>query len=108
MNLLLDTHALIWWLAGDKALSAKARKAMADEDNAIFVSAGNDGRGAVRDIVRIANGCRWQQKAEALIVRGGAQAEPGNMAGGALDDTDIARCEELGEAMAQGLALGLF
>lgn len=39
MNLLLDTHALIWWLAGDKALSAKARKAMADEDNAIFVSA---------------------------------------------------------------------
>ncbi|MFM6933372.1 MAG: type II toxin-antitoxin system VapC family toxin [Novosphingobium sp.] len=39
MNLLLDTHALIWWLAGDQALSTKARKAMADEDNAIFVSA---------------------------------------------------------------------
>ena len=39
MNLLLDTHALIWWLAGDKALSAKARKAMADAGNAIFVSA---------------------------------------------------------------------
>lgn len=39
MNLLLDTHALIWWLTGDKALSAKAQKAIADEDNAIFVSA---------------------------------------------------------------------
>lgn len=39
MNLLLDTHALIWWLAGDKALSVKARKAIADEGNAIFISA---------------------------------------------------------------------
>ncbi|WP_310531186.1 type II toxin-antitoxin system VapC family toxin [Novosphingobium sp.] len=39
MNLLLDTHALIWWLAGDKALSIKAREAIGDEANAIFVSA---------------------------------------------------------------------
>jgi PIN domain nuclease of toxin-antitoxin system len=39
MQLLLDTHALIWWLAGDEALSAPARAAIADEDNAVFVSA---------------------------------------------------------------------
>lgn len=36
---MLDTHALIWWLAGDDALSGPAREAIADEANAIVVSA---------------------------------------------------------------------
>ena len=39
MQLLLDTHALLWWLRGDDALGAAAREAIADEDNLIFVSA---------------------------------------------------------------------
>lgn len=39
MRLLLDTHALIWWLAGDAALSAAARDAMGDEANSVAVSA---------------------------------------------------------------------
>jgi len=39
LKLLLDTHALIWWLAGDEALSLRAREAMADEANSIAVSA---------------------------------------------------------------------
>ena len=39
MDLLLDTHAFLWWLAGDSALSTKARTAIADEGNSIFVSA---------------------------------------------------------------------
>ena len=39
MRLLLDTHALIWWLAGDEALSRRAREAIADEVNEIAVSA---------------------------------------------------------------------
>jgi PIN domain nuclease of toxin-antitoxin system len=39
LRLLLDTHALIWWLAGDAALSPAARDAIADEANDIFVSA---------------------------------------------------------------------
>ncbi len=39
MRLLLDTHALIWWLAGDEALSRRAREAIADEDNPVAVSA---------------------------------------------------------------------
>jgi len=29
LRLLLDTHTLIWWLAGDPSLSATARKAVA-------------------------------------------------------------------------------
>jgi PIN domain nuclease of toxin-antitoxin system len=39
MNLLLDTHALIWWLAGDEALGTVARALIEDENNQIFVSA---------------------------------------------------------------------
>jgi PIN domain nuclease of toxin-antitoxin system len=39
LRLLLDTHALIWWLAGDETLSARAREAIADEENGVAVSA---------------------------------------------------------------------
>jgi PIN domain nuclease of toxin-antitoxin system len=39
VRLLLDTHALLWWLAGDQSLSDAARKAIADADNEVFVSA---------------------------------------------------------------------
>ncbi len=39
MRLLLDTHTLIWWLAGDEKLSLRARDAIADEANAVAVSA---------------------------------------------------------------------
>jgi PIN domain nuclease of toxin-antitoxin system len=39
VRLLLDTHALLWWLAGDKALSEPAREAIADPGNEVFVSA---------------------------------------------------------------------
>ena len=39
MRLLLDTHALLWWLAGDAQLSAVALSAIADEANEVVVSA---------------------------------------------------------------------
>ena len=39
MKLLLDTHALIWWLADDPALSKIARDAIKDPDNEAVVSA---------------------------------------------------------------------
>jgi PIN domain nuclease of toxin-antitoxin system len=38
MRILLDTHALLWWLAGDRQLSKKARSAIADEDNEVWIS----------------------------------------------------------------------
>ena len=38
MNLLIDTHILLWWLADDSALSFKARSLISDECNLIFVS----------------------------------------------------------------------
>lgn len=39
MRLLLDTHTLLWWLAGDDALSMSAQNAIADPGNDVFVSA---------------------------------------------------------------------
>jgi PIN domain nuclease of toxin-antitoxin system len=39
LRLLLDTHALLWWLAGDEQLSSSARKAIADVANDVLVSA---------------------------------------------------------------------
>lgn len=39
MRLLLDTHALLWWLADDPALSRAARDAIGAADSEVFVSA---------------------------------------------------------------------
>ena len=39
MRLLLDTHALIWWLEGSKRLSTAAREAISLDENEVLVSA---------------------------------------------------------------------
>lgn len=39
MKVLADTHALLWWLFDDPALSATARGLFTDPDNDVFVSA---------------------------------------------------------------------
>ncbi len=39
MRLLLDTHALLWWLANDPGLKPAARDAIADASSEVFVSA---------------------------------------------------------------------
>ena len=38
MNLLLDTHVLIWWLGSLPMLSTDARDVIADPENEAFVS----------------------------------------------------------------------
>ncbi|HKE96991.1 MAG TPA: NAD(P)H-dependent oxidoreductase [Povalibacter sp.] len=63
---------------------------------AIFVSAGNDGSGAVSSIERIALGYQWRKVAEPVIVKG------------PVDDGARTRCLELGQTLASGLALGIF
>lgn len=40
MNLLLDTHVLLWWLDDNPGLSRRARTVIADGNNLVFVSAG--------------------------------------------------------------------
>lgn len=39
MRLLLDTHSFLWWLAGSRRLSRRAREAVADPSATVFVSA---------------------------------------------------------------------
>ncbi len=63
---------------------------------AAFISAGNDGRGAIAQIERIAAGFPLRQVAAPEIVRG------------EVDDEGLGRCEALGQALAAGLALGIF
>jgi multimeric flavodoxin WrbA len=63
---------------------------------ALFISAGNDGRGAVREIERIARGYPFTQVAEPLIVRGPPTED-------ALGDA-----RELGMTLAAGLSAGIF
>ncbi len=60
----------------------------------IFVSAGNDGSGAVSAIERIANGYAFRKIQEPLIAQGELTAD------------HLERCQELGMAVAAGLEIG--
>ena len=39
MRILIDTHAFLWWLAGNRRLSAAAREVIDNPDNSVLVSA---------------------------------------------------------------------
>jgi PIN domain nuclease of toxin-antitoxin system len=39
MNVLLDTHAFLWWIADNPELSSRAREVMGDGDNVLLLSA---------------------------------------------------------------------
>ena len=39
MRVLLDTHALLWWLAGDPRLGAEAHRLLRDPETAVYLSA---------------------------------------------------------------------
>lgn len=72
MKLLLDTHALIWWLAGDEALSRPAREAIADEENAVAVSAASAIEVATKfRIGKIPDAALLAQNFEAIIAEQG-------------------------------------
>ena len=62
----------------------------------LFISAENDGTGAVRDIDRIAKGYPLRKISEPLI------------ATGTITPEHLQQAEEFGQAMAAGLALGIF
>jgi PIN domain nuclease of toxin-antitoxin system len=48
MKLLLDTHAFLWWLGDDERLGPKAREAIRDAGNLVFVSAASASEIAVK------------------------------------------------------------
>ena len=73
-----------------------------------MICAGSDGSNAARQIERIATGWRLKAVAEPLIVCTHAQTPAAILAPKLLSATDLARCKELGAALASGLALGIF
>lgn len=75
---------------------------------AVMVCAGSDGSNAVRQIERIATGWRLKPVAESIIVCTHAQTPEAILAPKTIGETDLARCRELGAAMAAGMALGIF
>ena len=75
---------------------------------AMLVCAGSDGTSAARQIERIATGWRLKQVAPPLIVCTHAQTPDEILRLKRIEAEDIKRCEELGAAMAAGLAMGIF
>jgi multimeric flavodoxin WrbA len=84
---MLDFLARVFYPAAGRA---------AGKPYALFLSVGNDGRGAVAQVERIAAGFPLRRVAEPEIVRGVVDAE------------GLQRCEALGQALAAGLALGIY
>jgi multimeric flavodoxin WrbA len=75
---------------------------------ACLICAGSDGQNAVRQIERIATGWRLKPVAEPIIVCTHAQTPEAILAPKQIGADDLERCRVLGQAMATGLALGVF
>jgi len=65
----------------------------------VFVSAGNDGSGAVKSIERIALGYQFKKVYDPVIAR--------NSQGGVTDEI-LDRCRELGQTIAGGIEAGIY
>ena len=63
---------------------------------AVFISAGNDGRGALRAIRRIAGGYPFEEVQEPIVARG------------EVTEPDLDACRELGMTLAAGLEAGIY
>ena len=75
---------------------------------ASLICAGSDGSNAARQIARIATGWRLKAVAEPLIVGTHAQTPEAILAPKQIGADELERCRALGEALAAGLALGVF
>ncbi|WP_153144681.1 flavodoxin family protein [Dechloromonas sp. H13] len=75
---------------------------------ASLICAGSDGANAARQIERIATGWRLRAVAEPLIVCTHAQTPEAILRPKTIAAADLARCAELGAALAAGVALGVF
>lgn len=75
---------------------------------AAMICAGSDGAGTVRQIARIATGWRLRAVAEPVIVGTRAQTAEAILAEKLIGEADLARCRDLGSALAAGLAAGVF
>ena len=75
---------------------------------ASLICAGSDGHNAARQIAKIATGWRLKAVAEPLIVCTHAQTPEAILAQKKVSTSELERCAALGQAMAAGLAMGIF
>lgn len=62
----------------------------------VFISAGNDGTGALRAIERIAIGYKFKKVYEPVIVKGDIESD------------DLEKCRELGGVLSSGCQMGIY
>jgi multimeric flavodoxin WrbA len=75
---------------------------------ASIIAAGSDGQGAQRQLDRIVTGWRLRRAAPALIFNFSAQTPETILATKEVPVNILKQCRELGEAMVQGMELGVF
>lgn len=75
---------------------------------ATMIAAGSDGQGAQVQLDRIVTGWRLRRVAEPLIVNLGAQAPEAILAPKIVPQTALQSAAELGAALSEGLATGVF
>lgn len=75
---------------------ARGRKEIFKKPYVIFISAGNDGLGAMRSIERICVGYQLKKVYEPVIARG------------EINEAHLTQCEELGKVIAAGCEAGIY
>ena len=76
--------------------AARGRKDIFKKPYVVFVSAGNDGTGALNHIERICIGYQFKKVYDPVVARGD------------LSDEILERCEELGKTIAAGCKEGIY
>ena len=76
--------------------TARGKKEVFRKPCGVFISAGNDGSGALASIERICIGYPFKKVLEPVIARG------------KIDAVTIGRCEELGQTIAAGCDAGIY
>ena len=75
---------------------ARDRKEIFKKPYVVFISAGNDGTGALNNIERICIGYQLKKVYEPVLARGG------------VDRETLAKCQELGKTIAAGCESGIY
>lgn len=75
---------------------------------ATIIAAGSDGSGAQAQIDRIAKGWRLKRAAPPIIVNTDAQTPEAILADKTVPPDRLTEARELGEALAEGISLGIF
>lgn len=75
---------------------------------ATAIAAGSDGRGAQVQIDRVVTGWRLKRVADPLIVNLDAQTPEAILAPKTVPGDSLRACRDMGAALAEGLALGVF